>query len=381
MLLLAWLLAGGFVQRWQVLRRDPLSWICVLLFGTVVVASAWTAAPADTVVGHIQKYSKLLFVPVAVSLLQEARWRERALLAFTAAMLLTLAASMLHVVWDFPGAKGSGTGLHGNHHIFTNYISQNVMMSFMVLVALTRAAQPADPQAGGWRWFWLAVALVGIVNIGFFVGGRTGYLTLAASLFIFAWLASSRTSRMWLVSTLVVGGLLMAASSDRLQERVTQAAQEVQTRHEDGNATSIGLRLGFWEGSLRLIAQRPLTGTGTGSYSQAFCTAMPAEWCNLPANGHPHNQLLHSWVEQGLAGALLVLALLALPFLAAARCHGARRTLLLGLGATFFIHSMLNPSIFHIDGLFFLMMFSVLLAGLDFSPHRSGTAAARTPPA
>lgn len=359
LLLLTWLLAGGFIARWRALKDAPIAWVAVALLVWVVAGMGYTSATPDAALAHLSKYSKLLFVPIALSLMTEKPWRDRALDAFAAAMTLTLAASLLHSVWAFPGAKATEDGALANHYIFTNYIQQNVMMSFFALLCLVRGFWGTVPLRRG---LWLTLAALAIADIVFLVGGRTGYLTLAANLLVFALLATPRRHRLFAVAGLLIVAAALYAASPKLQQRIAQATQEVQTRAEDGAQTSSGLRIGFWTGSARLIAQHPWLGTGTASYQTEFCrVAITPQWCGHPANGHPHNQPLHSWVENGLPGALLVMALILLPPWVARRADAPTRLLITGFAATFLVHSLLNASIFHIEGYFFLLMLAALM--------------------
>ncbi|MBN9409817.1 MAG: O-antigen ligase family protein [Burkholderiales bacterium] len=362
LLLLAWVMAGGFVVRWHSVRSQPLAWVSVAFFAWIVVGATYTSADGTAVLDHLSKYSKLLFLPLMLSLLQERPWRTRALNAFVCAMTITLLASMLHVAWAFPGAKATQDNAAGNHYIFTNYIQQNVMMSLFALVCLVRARWPASP---GRRWMWLALAALAILNIAVFVGGRTGYLTLGACLLVFA--MTSTPMRWRLPALAAVAGLavLLYAISPQAQRRVDQVASEVQSRAEDGTTTSSGLRMGFWTGSLRLIAIHPALGTGTASYQQEFCRAMSPQWCGLAANGHPHNQPLHSWVENGFPGFLLACLLIALPAWLGRTAPAPERLMLFGVSAAFLVHSLLNASIFHIEGYFFLTLLAATLPAVS----------------
>lgn len=357
-LLALWLCAGGFQRRMQSVGANLFNGFCLALLVVILLGTSYTISPAE-IGPHLGKYSKLLYVPIALSLLDDARWRHRAITAFLMAMGITLLASMIHVVWPFGWAKSSLEGAVGNHYIFTNHIQQNVMMAAFAMLALHRAR---SAEARGFSWLWLAVAVLAMINIVFFVGSRTGHLALIVALFIYAGAAVPPRRR--LVALMGVASLaaLAVALSGNLRDRASLVAHEVATRSSDGAQTSSGLRVGFWIGSLTLIQRHPWLGTGTGSYEDAFCTvASSTEWCHHPSNGHPHNQAIHLWVENGLPGLIVFLGLLISPLWIAYRSLDAQRPVVYAFTAIFAVHSMLNASIYHIEGYFFLMLLCCLL--------------------
>ena len=117
------------------------------------------------------------------------------LLAWIAAMLLTLALSYLHALWAFPLAPPVKARA-GDHYIFKHHITQNVMMSVFAVAAFAEGGSCASPR---WQatlrrtnarfWFWIAVAVAAAINILFSFSGRAGYLTLLVNLVMVALVA------------------------------------------------------------------------------------------------------------------------------------------------------------------------------------------------
>ena len=75
--------------------------------------------------------------------------------------------------------------------------------------------------------------------------------------------------------------------------------------------TSIGLRLEFWQKSLRFIAEAPVIGHGTGSHARAVRAGRDGR-CG-PRHGkvigNPHNQTLDVAVQWGTIGVILLYAM------------------------------------------------------------------------
>lgn len=128
LLLLALVASGQWPHYWARLRRNRVVWCGVALYGVIVVSALWSPASAAEKLRHIEKYSRLLYLPIAVALLDSPVWRRRALAAFALAMLLTLALSWLHAVWPFAWARATRENLAHSHSIFKTYITQGMMI-------------------------------------------------------------------------------------------------------------------------------------------------------------------------------------------------------------------------------------------------------------
>ncbi len=376
-LLLCWIAAGGFLARWQVLRRHPLAWAAIGLYGVVVLSSLWSPAPLEAAMFQWSKYSKILMVLPAITLLQESRWRERAIDSFLLAMGLTLAASYLHVFWAFPGAQATQQGASDNHFVFKNHIEQNIMMSFLVLVALFRSMYAASTRA---RVAWAGVAAAAIVNIVFFVNGRTGHLTLAAVVALAIFMAVPRGKRLLAVATTVVLAGALAMTSSNLQHRWLTVENEVEQRDVNGLNTSSGQRMEFWLKSVDLIREKPMLGWGTGAYGRAFCgVASSEQWCRVGAESHPHNQTLYLGVESGALGIAALWLLQLLPLWMARAYPLRERVPIVGLTLILWIDGLFNvPFYAFTEAFFFTMMLAALLADYSSRLQQSGDAPDQT---
>ena len=122
----------------------------------------------------------------------------------------------------------------------------------------------------------------------------------------------------------VVAGLILAAAfpnvgvaglawvaSPQLQRTVTTVTRDYQLYKETHAPTSIGLRLEFWQKSLRFIAEAPVIGHGTGSTRGLFEQAAtgPAVLAGGQVASNPHNQTLHVAIQWGVLGVILLYAI------------------------------------------------------------------------
>jgi O-antigen ligase len=87
--------------------------------------------------------------------------------------------------------------------------------------------------------------------------------------------------------------------------------RDYQIYKEFDQPTSIGMRLEFWQKSLRFFAEAPLIGHGTGSTRGLFEQAAtgPKVLAGGQVIGNPHNQTLNVAVQWGIAGVIVLYAM------------------------------------------------------------------------
>ena len=89
--------------------------------------------------------------------------------------------------------------------------------------------------------------------------------------------------------------------------------------HPEKTEASMGLRFTFWKYSLKLIAEKPLLGHGTGSFAKEYQRIAGNELSiiknpQVPSNElfitkNPHNEFLMISTQLGLLGLLIYLGL------------------------------------------------------------------------
>jgi O-antigen ligase len=214
-----------------------------------------TGDPSDVNL-HITKYTKLAFIPLAITLLQKERWRRYGLNAFALAMGMTLLISMLSLFMEIPFMKGDSGSFKGNHYVLKDHIAQNLMMSFFVLIMLVKGYAESS---NGRRLAYWGVALIATPNIMAFVHGRTGYLALVAILAVFVFLQISPRRRWQSLLVFVIATAAFLPFADGFRTRIEVAMKELKT-HQPHKVTSVGARIEMAKTSLELIRERPLIG-------------------------------------------------------------------------------------------------------------------------
>ena len=344
------IISGNFEERWAAVRANPITMPALSMFALILVGASYSSGPIDTILQSLNKYSKFLFLLLAISLLGEHRWRQRCWMAFSAAMLFTLVCVFASLWIHIPWAKAATpSGWDSDHTIFKDYIAQGLLVSTFAAYAITRAFESAKTYV---KAAWVLASLLAFISVLFLSNGRTGYLAILSMLTVYAWTVSPK--RLRLLALVGSIALVIAAlwSSPTAQSRVEAVFSEAQTQLSSQGGldrlngdTSTGARLSMWTFSIEQIKQRPLLGSGTGSYgslARVECGSRPD--CDA-ISVHPHNQFLFFGVELGLVGLFAFCYYLYAAAKASARLAPPRRALLLSFLAIFVVDSLVHGAL------------------------------------
>ena len=169
----------------------------------------------------------------------------------------------------------------------------------------------AGEQDSGRRCCWALLAVGFIGNMAFIVVSRTAIVTMPIMLAVFALVhLRPRTSLIIIGVMIALVGLLWVTTTD-LRWGPKRLLRDYQLYKTGEHVTSIGLRLEFWQKSLRFFSEAPVIGHGTGSLRGLFERA--ATGYSDPARSeiisNPHNQTLNVAVQWGMIGVLLLYAM------------------------------------------------------------------------
>lgn len=356
------LAAGGYRERWQLVRGMPVVWWALGLYAVILAGGLYSPAPLADITLHLSKYAKLLLIPVLLPLLVQDAWRRRCLNAFLAGMGFILVSVYASVFWQLPWSVTQNQGWGGDHTVVGDYITQGVMMTFFATAAVARGRA-----AVGWqRWAWWVCAALAAVAVTQLSKGRTGYLLLCVAAVIYVFLALQGLRR-WVVLCSLAGAMALALLTSQLvHDRIALGLNEA-AASDSMETNSIGGRVNFWKHTWQLVQQKPLQGWGTGSYHTVWCQQVTQEgWCGF-GGWHPHNQYLFFWMENGVLGLALFLLLVSAPACASARAAGRDRPLLWAFTLIFAVDSLINSPLFSgRESHFFVLLLLWLCAQAHF---------------
>ncbi len=364
--LIAWLAAGGYKARLIQLHGHWFAYAVGMLFLVICLGATYSSGSQSDILFQLKKYSKLLFILPAISLLQDEKWQQRALMAFSASMVLVLFLSLASVVWPLPFVLGTANGQGSSHHVFKDYIAQNLMMSFFALFLAVKAQFASDLKS---KIVLFSLAALAVVDILFFVAGRTGFVSLAFNAIVFIFFLSTIKKKITGIILIVFVAVFTLQLSTNFNNRVSSAVTEFKAQ-EKKELTSIGMRVEFFKKSIQLYMEKPFFGSGTGSYANEFCrVADSAEWCEA-GKFHPHNQFLAFMVQLGAVGLIAYLVFIAAAIKSATNLIRPLQICSVGLVATLIADSITHAPLFLVtESQFFILLFPALLTQKNKRRH------------
>ena len=294
--------AKAFLQSLQ----RAISIIPMTLFGLALAGTLWSDAPWGARLYAVGPAAKLLMLPVLFYHFERSGRALQVIVAFLGSCILLMAMSWL-VAFDPRLAlkPGADYGVP-----VKNYIDQSqefalcaVALAYPV-IALLRAGKTVPALALS------AIALGFVVNMAFVVVSRTALVTMPVMLVVFALLHLKwRTSVIILCVAIVLAGLAFTASPP-LRAKIESFLSEYRLYKQQNVPTSIGLRLEYWQKSLRFFAEAPLLGHGTGSTRGLFeQAAIGQAGASAEIIANPHNQTLNVAVQWGVVGVIVLYAM------------------------------------------------------------------------
>ena len=197
------------------------------------------------------------------------------------------------------------------------FINRNHLAAFLVvclagncaLFFKNAASAPLKPVSSRIRLLIVgfgALAMISITAI-FMSQSRGGVLSLILASLVLLVIGLRRNAKFkfrlsYFLGILIVGIAMMFVFGPALVERFID------------EGASLGERTVQWRITLGAIFDAPLLGFGGGSYGTVFQIYRQDESLRQVIYNQAHNQFLHLWLEQGLIGLLLWLAVLSLTF-------------------------------------------------------------------
>lgn len=297
-------------QRLWATWELPMVKFLLLFFAIMIVGTSYSVASKDVAIRMAVGWTKLLLVPIGLSLFADPKWKSRFLNAFV--VVVTICALVSFALWfleiDLPVAsRERGVFLR-------NHATQGMAFAVGAFSAFLLAVERAEGRA---RRLYVLSALLLLANIAMVTTGRSGYLVAMVSTVVavcgYVFFGHRRvTARDVLGAVLLVLGvvsvLLIVPTS---RERMIQGVQEIQQYEQAKEETSMGIRMIFWKNAVEMIRERPVLGYGTGAFGTAYGQKVAGrEGIAATPAGDPHNQYMKIMAENGIFALLVFLAFL-----------------------------------------------------------------------
>ncbi len=267
------------------------------------VSIIWTQVTYLEALIQIMRYSRILIIPLVFFILVSSQRAWGVLRYLVCAHLFVIGSSwgmwlgveLPWVIMDDP--------FHMFYTPFTSTLEQPIMSS----VVLTLIFQFRKYFYAEWGRFATFISMLAIVmNVGFLMQGRSGYVALIISIAFCSLWQIKRGFRLFafLIPILLATSLFFASTT--FHDRMSKAFTELNS-FADGNInSSVGTRLEFWRRSVQAIKIKTLAGYGAGSWPVAYKAALNDETGIVGAN-NPHEQFLLWGVEGGVIALVLLI--------------------------------------------------------------------------
>lgn len=199
------------------------------------------------------------------------------------------------------------------HHVYSTFGNSALLAEFLAPLLLLAAGLIPGEKSRGWRTFGL-IASIAIAVCIVLTNSRTAHLAVIAGAAAFIVL-STPGGRSRRIAGAVVAVLLAALAVCLLSYLGKHPFKQ----------ESIAQRVLTWKVSLKMFADRPLRGVGTGNFQYRYLNVQSeffkqpgnmkyARHANLEKPRHAHNEFLETAAETGFPG-LAALTLLLLVFI------------------------------------------------------------------
>ena len=303
-------------QLRQAVRFAP-AVFAVSLFALFGIGMVWSITPfPEELWSPIWKYSKLLLIPIGIALaIRDDFFAKKVLLAFIAGIAFSTFCTYLAWQELMPTSSRNWwtVGVPENPTVFKNYITFGVLAGFAGLICFNYAAYALSIRK---RILSIAFGIYFLVPIVFLTPGRTGYVVIFIGMIALIGLRARNSWKMMVfgAAAVVIAFAGLFAVSDNMWQRVNLVIYEAQMSPEARSKTSTGIRFEFFRGGLELIAENPIIGLGTGSFSEGFSAKAKQIWAPgsylYNARHQPHSEVILIGTQLGVTGLFLYFCLL-----------------------------------------------------------------------
>jgi O-antigen ligase len=302
LVLTSYVLSGNYASKWQTIWASPVARVSLLLFGLFVLGALYSTVGFSEIRGTLNSYRELWLVPIVMSVFTQEKWRQRAYYSFLAVIVVAILLSFSLRMGLMPQGKPEEEWVP-----FKGRIAYGFFLSFAIYLMIHGMVLAKTLKL---RFFWMVFAGLGVINLFFLTTGRTGYVVFLALMALLLVQYRVQVKKYWLLILIAVPLLmtLTVVTSTTIKSRFG----DIEKAYSDPEASDIGRRLIFWKTSLRIIADNPLFGTGTGSFTHESLS-YEVEHPNWSSN-NPHNEYLLIASQLGIVGLAVFIWLLYLMF-------------------------------------------------------------------
>ena len=285
--------------------------LILLSISYLALSISWSSVEMQTAILSWGRQSRILSILLIYLLIRNSDEAKNILRFFAVSQtFVVFSACLLALGYDLPWATAATAKT--TYAVFGSYLEQSICHAILVAILwFTRS------WIFGKNGKHIAVAIA-LITIGLTLGflkGRSGHVALIGIIAFIVLCQLPKKFKWMAVFTPIVLLALALNFSSNFKERVQLVRSDLSTYSQNpqsGGETSSGLRLKFWNASIKAFIEKPILGYGVGSWKLAFAGV---EHLDKPEGSltdvDPHQMFLLWAVEGGLVGLLLQCAALA----------------------------------------------------------------------
>ncbi|MCX7091681.1 MAG: O-antigen ligase family protein [Legionellales bacterium] len=274
---------------------QPITWMIIALCGISILGCIWSIASPAQQISMVEKYCKLLYLPLFAAGFTHKKIRHYAIHAYLLGICITCSVS-LYCVHSDPGS------------VFYNHIITGYMVAFAAYLAAWLAISTQN------RWYKMGYAILILIytsQLLFLNTGRTGIIVYAMLFLLFFLQNMSSKPLLYVILSLAIGFvvLIQFIPSNKLMQRAHMGFQDMRNYQLGQKNSSVGFRLQFHHYAKQLFLSKPFMGYGTGSFTPQYFKDNPIPEWDQP-KPDPHSQYWLTASELGLLGILVLFLIL-----------------------------------------------------------------------
>ena len=277
---------------------DRRVFLVMLFFCWVGVAMAWGQANTIDRLEELWSWRKLFLVPICFAIFKTDRDRLLLTHFFIVVCAIYMLASWLGF-WGFIELDRDPA------HLLENHSTQGVLFAGAALFCFFRIFSEESTLTK--KLVYMLIIIGFLSNIIFVLTGKSSYLAMLVAVCVSGLFLMRTYSSWYLISLCFICSFLLLASSNS-REVLLNGFHEIEMVDTAESATSMGIRIVMWRNTIELITNKPIFGSGSGSFKNDYKELVSGEatWRGRDSD-NPHQQYLHIAAEQGLIGLLLFL--------------------------------------------------------------------------
>jgi len=358
LLFISWTLSGDYVAKINRIKSNIGALSAIGLFLAFSIGMFYSSVPLHESFRGWFKYHGLLFIPIAVSILQKKSERDIAILTYilgaVLVVLLCYGKWLGFVPIDFVRNEASSA----NFVIFRHSISQNIFVAIAIYLMMIKAKS----SKGFTQKLWIIASILSLGSILFLVDSRSAQVAMTLMSIFFLYLNWKPSYTKYIAGFLVLGILMIYSFSPQM--RIMNIGNEIKLAKNEQKVSSSGQRLELWTNTWSLIERKPILGGGAGSLVHEYSSYVPKDRIVIMLDyGNVHNQYLTVLQEFGFLGLSFLIIFFLYQWEAARRLDLADiRQSFQGLIITYVATSLFNSMLWGGEAKCYYLMAGVFLS-------------------